>query len=337
MTTNVYFHLHECCQPVKGYLRSIICDFQRRDYKLIPNELYTILTSHRGKSVKEIKNIFNDKENDQIDLYFEYLIECQFGFFSNNSNESLPEMNFSFEEPCTISNAIIDIEEGSNHNYEDIIEQLSFLGCQALEVRIFSWPNINPLQRILIALQGSSIRSVNLVAPYCEAFKWEDYIAIMDNDSRLASVIIHSSEKTSIFEVNCDQRIEGISEKITLESHCGIVSPYYFNSDPKHFFESQVLNTCLNKKISIDKNGEIKNCPSFNKSFGSHKDHTLIEVLKNNEFSSIWKISKSQIKICQVCEFRHMCTDCRAYRVDIDLFSKPLKCDYDPYTASWAC
>jgi len=31
---------------------------------------------------------------------------------------------------------------------------------------------------------------VNLVAPYCEAFKWEDYIAIMDNDSRFASVII---------------------------------------------------------------------------------------------------------------------------------------------------
>lgn len=44
-----------------------------------------------------------------------------------------------------------------------------------------------------------------------------------------------------------------------------------------------------------------------------------------------------QIHICKDCEFRHICTDCRAYIEDPDdIYSKPLKCGYNPYTGEWA-
>lgn len=41
-------------------------------------------------------------------------------------------------------------------------------------------------------------------------------------------------------------------------------------------------------------------------------------------------------KTCMHCEFRHICTDCRAYLDDPeDRYSKPLKCSYDPFTTKW--
>jgi len=50
-----------------------------------------------------------------------------------------------------------------------------------------------------------------------------------------------------------------------------------------------------------------------------------------------WNITKDQIDICKDCEFRHICTDCRAYIEDPkNIYSKPLKCGYNPYTNDWS-
>ncbi|MDR2057516.1 MAG: hypothetical protein LBP83_04405, partial [Dysgonamonadaceae bacterium] len=40
---------------------------------------------------------------------------------------------------------------------------------------------------------------------------------------------------------------------------------------------------------------------------------------------------------CKDCEFRYICTDCRAYLQDSnDIYSQPAKCNYNPYIAKWA-
>ena len=71
-------------------------------------------------------------------------------------------------------------------------------------------------------------------------------------------------------------------------------------------------------------------------SYGNIKDTTLEEVLNKKGFKKLWTIHKDKIKVCQDCEFRHICTDCRAYREDPeDIYSKPLKCGYSPYTNEW--
>ena len=55
--------------------------------------------------------------------------------------------------------------------------------------------------------------------------------------------------------------------------------------------------------------------------------------MRTPEFKKVWSVNKDQIKICRDCEFRYMCSDCRAYTEDPkDIYSKPLKCGYDPYT-----
>ena len=102
------------------------------------------------------------------------------------------------------------------------------------------------------------------------------------------------------------------------------------------FSESLQYNNCLNKKIGIDINGEIKNCPSMEKSYGNISNTSLLDVINNNEFKALWSINKDKINICKDCEFRYVCTDCRAFISDPDdIYSKPLKCGYNPYTNIW--
>ena len=72
------------------------------------------------------------------------------------------------------------------------------------------------------------------------------------------------------------------------------------------------------------------------KSFGNIKDITLAEALRHKDFTAYWNITKDRTAVCKDCEFRYICTDCRAYlEKPEDMYSKPLKCGYDPYTTTW--
>lgn len=115
----------------------------------------------------------------------------------------------------------------------------------------------------------------------------------------------------------------------------------YFNPNLPKVLEAINHNSCLRKKISIDKDGNIRNCPSMPQSFGNIKDTTLEEALNHKDFKKYWNLTKDSIEICKDCEFRYICTDCRAYtekthqnNEGLDT-SKPLKCGYDPYTGEW--
>jgi SPASM domain peptide maturase of grasp-with-spasm system len=83
-------------------------------------------------------------------------------------------------------------------------------------------------------------------------------------------------------------------------------------------------------------NGEIKNCPSLSRSFGNIKDTTIAEAIAKPGFKDLWSIRKDDIDVCKDCEFRYMCTDCRAFIKDPDnIYSQPAKCTYNPYIAKW--
>ena len=125
-------------------------------------------------------------------------------------------------------------------------------------------------------------------------------------------------------------------DKITSSNHCGMISTDYFTINIKTFTEAQQHNTCLNRKISIDTEGYIRNCPSMKEHYGNIKDTTLQEALVHPDFKKYWFVNKDQISVCKDCEFRYICTDCRAYIENPeDMYSKPLKCGYNPYTCEW--
>ncbi|MCJ7934915.1 MAG: grasp-with-spasm system SPASM domain peptide maturase [Chryseobacterium sp.] len=124
-------------------------------------------------------------------------------------------------------------------------------------------------------------------------------------------------------------------------SACGKVELKYFNTNLPKVLEAINHNSCLHKKIGIDKNGNIKNCPLMPESFGNIQHHSLEDAITQPGFQKYWNITKDHIEVCKDCEFRYVCTDCRAYTErnhcnnnGLNL-SKPLKCGYDPYTGEW--
>lgn len=102
------------------------------------------------------------------------------------------------------------------------------------------------------------------------------------------------------------------------------------------FIESHSRNNCLNQKICIDHDGAIKNCPAMKQIYGYISTDKLIDIVKSSGFTSVWRITKDNVMVCKDCEFRYVCPDCRVFINNRDnIYSHPLKCKYNPYTAKW--
>jgi SPASM domain peptide maturase of grasp-with-spasm system len=340
MKENKLFLLFANCKVVSGAKRSIICDLQRGDFDFIPNGLTQILTEHRGESLKQIKDSYNNESDSMIDEYFDFLISKEYGFWGEDKDQALfPDIDMTFISPSTITNSIIDVNENSQHNFEKIFVELEELGCTDLQIRFYSETDELFIEEMLSKLIRSRIKSVELIIKNNLKFPFEAIENLTARHPRIRNVIIHSSQEFKLAKIN---KMNGrgniiyITDAIGSASHCGIIHHTNFAINLPTFTESQQYNSCLNGKISIDVNGDIKNCPSMRESFGNTQQLSLKEVSLNNSFKKLWGINKEQIEICKDCEFRHICTDCRAFLKDPnDIYSKPLKCNYDPYTAQW--
>jgi len=231
------------------------------------------------------------------------------------------------------------------HDYIDLATQFEVLKCSYIQLRFFKTINLSIVKEIIQYLNNvkSRIVSIDFIIPYYESFMLEDLNLLLKQNSRIHSIIVYNSPYNKSYEsVNKEMGyLLLLKRNIFNEKHCGIINSEYFYSNINLFTESLNHNTCLNRKISIDKDGNIKNCPSMSQSFGNIKDTSLEDALNHPDFKKYWNINKDQIEVCKDCEFRHICTDCRTYTErshfdgEIDL-SKPLKCGYNPYTNEWS-
>jgi len=330
-----HFLLFSNCIPVKGAKRTAICDLQKNRIKLVPNLLAEVISMFREMSIVEIKSHYNQELNEGIDKYIQILEDENYGFWTNEP-KAFPEIETQWDSPSIITNAIIDIDEHSQHPLKQIFEQLSDLGCICLQLRSYYRIGFDQLNEILNLTNFSRIRSIELVIMAGE-YDLEPIKQLCKANKRIRSILSYAANcNKEEYIGELDVRILFTTEFIKPETHCGAVSQYYFAINIKHFTESINFNSCLNRKISVDRNGNIKNCPSSKSSFGKIKDIQFKQVLQNTEFVKIWGLNKDQILVCKDCEFRYVCTDCRAYTTDTsNPFSKPLKCSYDPYTMAW--
>ncbi|MCX2429850.1 grasp-with-spasm system SPASM domain peptide maturase [Pedobacter sp. GR22-10] len=336
MDYNLPFNLFSSCIIVKGVNRSTICDLQRNRVHLIPNSLSKILEDCNGSTILEVKSKFEIEDEHVINEYFEFLKQEELIFFSTKP-EWFPKMSLQWDSPLAINNCIIDIDNCSKLSFSEIFRSLNILGCQFLEIRSYSVFDISFYESICAHAEGSTIISIGFIVPYNQNYTLADWDSFCDNNVRVTSLVIHTSNK---HENTTSTRLSipiVFSDKIILdEKCCGIISDDYFTAYIETFTESLKHNSCLNKKISIDRNGNIKNCPSMAQNFGNIVDTQLENVIAFPEFKKFWNINKDKINICSDCEFRHVCTDCRAYIENPkDSYSKPLKCGYDPYTCEW--
>jgi SPASM domain peptide maturase of grasp-with-spasm system len=338
MNKNIPFRLVSDSFVVQGASRALIADTGRKEYHLIPKILGHILQTEKGNTIDEVieKYATNDDEKEILTDYFSFLQEHELLLFSNQL-ALYSDISLDWDFPAIIANSIIDFGLENIAYLPQIIASLDNLGCRYVQLRFFEKIDLAELKKVIHLSDNSIIEYIDITLPY-NGNEPNDYENLVEQNSRINSLIIFEyPNHFSYSKQNKKGRgnIFTYPDKITVSS-CGIVSPHFFGTNIHLFTESQHHNACLNRKISIDQNGEIKNCPSMTESYGNIKDTSLQEALNHPDFKKYWNIKKDQISVCQDCEFRHICTDCRAYLENPeDIYSKPLKCGYNPYTCEW--
>jgi SPASM domain peptide maturase of grasp-with-spasm system len=322
------------CIPVKGYNQSFIYDLQRpKASNAIPNDLYEILTKHADKSLYEIKHHYGHVFDEEIDEYFKFLQDE--GFAYNFQEKELPHFSALeniWDSPSKITNAIIYVKKHIAY-LQNIFKELSSLRCDALQICFTSIPTIEQIRNIGEMLETLRILSVELLMNSNDIEYNRHIIAEFNQYTRFQRLYIGNSSENLSSE---NGRIITNSDAIDFQNGCGKISSLYFALNINVFFESQAHNTCLNRKLCIDAEGNIKNCPAMQQSFGNIRDTTLQEAIEKPGFKDLWYIHKDQIDVCKDCGFRHMCTDCRCFIKDPEnIYSQPAKCTYNPYICKW--
>lgn len=331
---NPYFHLFSCCIPVKGYKKAVICDLQRNIIQPIPMQLYDILVENDYSKICTLEDIaakYGEKDKQLIEEYITFLYHNQFGY-TTKEPVSLPYFNVDeYKKTEGITNAIVDFDKMSWHTLGLIVPQLNDLLCEALEIRFYYQVPYEILIAELHSLKDSTIKSVEILVQNSDEYDLDNILKIKNQYPGLKKLTISNAKKNTVYNHE-DLSIIYTMEKIINEKCCGVINEFYCIAETQLFIESIHFNSCLNQKISVDRNGLIKNCPSMKDNFGSIFKTSLKKALENEGFKKVWNINKDKIEVCSDCELRYVCQDCRAYIEDENnIYSKPLKCSYNPY------
>lgn len=330
---NKYPYIFSDCQLVKGFARTSICDTSRKKIFFITNEYYELTKLFRVKTIREIEKMLDGKKSLlQFYKFLNFLLDERIAILVDNIH-SFPEIDIYWDDPSVILYGILDVRNKFQYLSKSLYE-LSLLRCKYLQIRIFDEIDSETLLYICSLIKGKCFEDVEMLIKYskfCTDHKTlED---IIDNKKNIR-IIFHSAPNSLKHSIM--NRIKYTSQVIDSASHCGIINLHTFNIPSiQGFMENKLYNSCLNRKISVDEYGYIKNCPSLEKQYGHISDTSLIDVAKENSFQKIGGINKDKISICKDCEFRYMCSDCRAYTEKGQKMGKPSKCKYNPYECRW--
>ncbi|MCY1060082.1 grasp-with-spasm system SPASM domain peptide maturase [Nannocystis sp. SCPEA4] len=341
-----YVFLFSDCVPVEGHTASAIYDLSRRLISTFPSAYYPFFELFRARRLREIVGELSAEERGDFLDFLEFLLEHEYVSVVDDP-AAFPAISRSWDAPCTIHNAIVDVR-GQHHDYRKIVADLDALGCQHLQVRaysrLFGLPELAELARLC---QGSSIQTLEAILAHDPGLGDDDYVAVVSAHRIIASLVLHSADEERRIAVDYGAR--GATAKLLTREIELAVKPIESHLDCGHIVRRQLLppttptftellhfNGCLNRKVSIDEGGHVRNCPTMKGSFGDHRTVALADVVSREDFRRVWRARNDEIKVCRDCPYRYACTGCRALLADPDAEdSKPLKCGYDPYTDSW--
>ncbi|NOU62246.1 grasp-with-spasm system SPASM domain peptide maturase [Marinifilum caeruleilacunae] len=326
-----HYQLFSCCVPVRGFARSAIYDLQRKDYWFIPNDLCDLLIKEKGLPISGINEKYKHLD---IESYFNFLFENEICFPCRKEDlDRFPELDLQWNIPFEFETAIVDFNREPLVRLKRIVSELNKYAIPNIQIRFFEAVEEDQFKEVLIQFSDSNMKFLELIV--LNRFSQEFIDSMLHEFPKIRLLILTNSTKRSRRDVEQATVFE-TTEHITSHCQCGLIQQAQFAVEMRTYCESRLHNSCLNAKVSIDVHGNIKNCPSMKESFGNICDTSIEQALQHVNFKSMWSIKKDDIEVCKDCEFRHMCSDCRAYlKKENNRCSQPEKCNYNPYIAKW--
>ena len=328
----LYFRLWANCILVNGYYRSVIYDIQRERILPLSKLFCDTFSRCRRNSINEI---YADISNPNITGFLkiiDYLIDNDYGILVDDP-ATFPALSRDFESPFAITNSIVEADSNSPELMYLSIKRLVNTRIQALRIDDVGAMTLTVLEKIDDLTKQSTIEQIYIRTHFASYSEQPD----CQLSSRFRQIIYYNSPQDVVIERKNNSRIDiKYYSKSIGYKNCGYIKKDFFICNLPFFTESQRHNTCLNRKVCIDAEGNIKNCPAMAKSFGNIRDTSLKEAIEKPGFKDLWYICKDQIDVCKDCEFRYMCIDCRCFIKDPNnIHSQPAKCPYNPYICLW--
>jgi len=321
---------------VEGASKMLIYDTERSENFSVPIKYRDFIVNKDQYTIEKAKEFYTLSEVE-FNSIKSFLLSNDLLCFSEMVS-FYQRIEPIFDYPSKVTNAIIDLKDNIDI-LEKCFSQLQAVNCLHYQIRYFRRIDKEEFRHLFSLLRNTFSFSIELAISCKEDLTEEIIVSFMHENPYIDTIIVYDSKfegYSTVLESNgMQQNLYFTKQSLKIKS-CGIVSPNYFTTSIPAFSESQSHNSCLNRKITIDFHGNIKNCPSMTKSFGHINDVDLAEILSDSDFRKLWDLSKDKILVCKDCEYRYSCTDCRAYVEDPkDITSKPLKCGYNPYDGEW--
>lgn len=335
-----YLNLFSNVLITKGIGRILISDLQRNISELYPLELYDIIEGLKSNSIECVMNKYDEESKEIVAKYIDILLEKEYGFITeNNWDSNFPPLSFDYQDYSSLSNIFIELDDIVV--LEKIIYSVENLGIKHLVIYSKNNFTVADFLKIDQYFATSVLTGIEIYSPFHDKINKDFFLNLHLKVERIYNIVFYNCFK-SPFKIKDEFRftVNFTKQNIKINS-CGKIDLEYFNTNLTKVSEAINHNSCLHKKIGIDAEGNIRNCPAMQQNFGNIRDTTLEGALNHKDFKKYWNLTKDKIEVCKDCEFRYICTDCRAYtekahtnKEGLDT-SKPLKCGYNPYTGEW--
>lgn len=332
------YKLYSNVIPVSGFKKGILCDLFRNQIYQLPKDLIEILKSYNEISLSILSQYYGKDNEEILRQYLSFLIERKLVFSTIESTfPNFNEFNLEWDVPSVITNAQIVIDNNTRINkIYKILSELKDLGCKAI---------------LFILVNVSLFDKFDILEKVDNEFEFIFDILLDHTYNNDRNKLINCANKfKKVVNVKiCNSTIENIEKSIKYnhltfswlkmslkEMPCSIINNLSFNPCMEFFCEARSYNSCLNRKICIDQDFNVRNCFAIPESFGNAMNAKLSDIIKVTNLSEIWHLNKDKIDTCKDCEYRYVCHDCRAFiKNKKNKFSKPDKCKYNPYSGEW--
>ncbi|MCQ9638282.1 grasp-with-spasm system SPASM domain peptide maturase [Chryseobacterium sp. WG14] len=319
-----YFELYQDCFIVKGAKNILLCDVHFN--KIIDiTDFYDIFFEDYYFPV-----------DDDLSEIISFLIAEKFGSLTENFTPEKFRKKFKWRTANKINEVIIEHKIKDDFETAGAYRIIEDLSTSFLQIRFLEF-SLARLDEILSFIEFSSIRTVEILLPYTGLPQDMTVIEILKKNLRVKTVYFYNAPKNkSIVDDDNLFTVIYYEKNITNPKYCGIIQEDYFLNDINNISKSKTVNNCLYGKLFISSSGDLKNCPSAEKITNNIDTASISSLTQEINTEKERFITKDQIDVCKDCEYRYFCTDCRMYRENPEnIFSKPLKCGYDPYTGIW--
>lgn len=304
MKESDFYVLYSHNIAVKGKDKSVIYNLHKGKLTFVPNSLVEVIEALRTTSIADLRlDIFDVEDKKVFDDYLLFLEKHRLGMFIDNP-ERFPPMEKIWRSPYEIMTAVIEFDCFHQHyDLVDVLLQLDQLTCNFIELR-FHRTDLEYMRKALKAIYFSGIRSINFVVEYTSGL--EQYIGeIYSKNTKVECVLVFNAPP----EINC-QEIDSVKfSSLTLENEALHIHGDEYVINTKYFMEAQRFHPYFNRKVVIDRLGNLKNDLSFQKVFGNVAGREIEKILEETDFKDLWTACPDKVIEYQNDPLRY----CRIY------------------------